>query len=154
MKTACGILLGLVVSSIVIVVGFSFLIGFLMPLFGGAGDTASTWQWDFLMLVMIAIGTIIGGQTCRRIAGSMKAVAALAALVIAYGGASAAWDSMTNEAPPVNATAAPDGAAPEQDWTQPFWTLIAYPLVGAAGVMLGGGFVGRKREPELLPANP
>ena len=107
--------------------------------FAGEGPAPST-PWMALNLLSGLIASVVGGLVTRRIGGSQLAVRILVGLVLVLGVVSALLTGGSAAAPePIGKPVA------EMSFTeagrhavQPAWYNWIIPLVGAAGVLVGG----------------
>ncbi len=105
------------------------------------------------------IAAVAGGAACQFVADRRTPALVLAALVLVAGLAMAipTLISEAAEAPPrpENPTQEQIGEAQEKGWIrEPTWLLIANPLIGAAGILLGAVLVPKRRSNEPIRRIP
>lgn len=96
--------------------------------------------WLVVSFALAAVGALLGGLACRAIAKSPKPVVILAAFVMLLG-ALAAW-AATKKPDPGPRPAEVSSMDAMQKSIQPKWVTLLNPIIGAIGVMAGGGAFG------------
>ncbi len=142
LRTIGGVLGGYV--TMVMLVFITFTIAYLAMGAEGAFKPGSYEVTTLWLVVSIALGLIaaaVGGVVCLAIAKNHKAVLALAGLVLALGLLSAI-PVMMNPTP--TEVKIRDGAVGNMEAMmnakQPTWIALLNPLIGVAGVMIGGRY--------------
>lgn len=98
-------------------------------------DVSGLW---LVVWFVVSLGTaVIGGWVARKIAPASKAPLALAVLVLILGGAMAI-PALTAAKPTKERTSETPAIEAMTSAYQPPWTAIANPIIGFAGVMIGG----------------
>lgn len=107
--------------------------------FQGEGPAPST-PWMALNLLSGFIAAVVGGLVARRIGGSPTAVRILLAMVLVLGVVSALMGGTATEAGPAidKPVAQMSFMEAGRHAVQPAWYNWIIPLVGAAGVLVGG----------------
>lgn len=137
-RTALGAIVGYVVMLIFIIATFTVV----APLLGmerlfepGTWDASSFWLT--ISISLSVVGAILGGMVATRVGRSPRAATWLAVLVFVLGTAMAVSgvNETTRGGPRApEATIADAGAHTRQ----PTWLMYLNPLLGAAGVLVGG----------------
>lgn len=97
--------------------------------------------WTVLAIAVGILAATLGGFICRLIARNKKAVLALALLMVVLGALTAALElSGATGKPQGPRTARLSNNEAMAQARQPLWMLFLNPLLGFAGVMLGGRF--------------
>ncbi len=104
----------------------------------GSFDVSTLWL--VVSFALAAVGALLGGLACRAIAKSPKPVVILAGFVLLLG-AVAAW-AATKKADPGPRPAEVSSMEAMQKSVQPKWVTLVNPIIGAIGVMAGGGAFG------------
>jgi hypothetical protein len=146
LRGVLGVIVGYVVMAILVFV----LLGALWMVLGAerafrVGTTDVTVLWMVASAILSLLAAIAGGLTCALIAGGRGAVRVLAALVLVLGLIQAI---MVLQAEPQQ-VADPAALAMFEAMMaarQPVATLVLNPLIGAVGVLVGGGLVRRGRR--------
>ncbi len=120
------------------------------------GTTEVTMTWIVVSLVLSIVAALLGGVVAALIGRSPKRtpVKVLAGVVLVLGLLTAVMQ-MAATAPeqtePVGEVSTMEAAAQAK---QPVWMLIANPLIGAVGVLVGGSLISRqaKTAPATQPA--
>ncbi len=146
-----------IVKAIVgIVVGYVFVVGFIMGTFTvlysilgteGAyepGTYEVSMSWIIPTLVLGFLAAIGGGFICRAISGNLNVVTIFAGLILIAGLALAVLQASTDRLIEPREGDVPTAEAMQKS-IQPLWVAIANPLIGAVGILLGGRL--RKDEP-------
>lgn len=117
-----------------------------------AGTYDITMLWAGVMLAVGIVAAVLGGVACMMIAmkGS-KAPVGLAVFVLVMGGLTAVMAFGAEDPGPRLADTETFEAASKAQ--QPVWTLIANPLIGAVGVILGAKLTGRCDPRGVAAAN-
>lgn len=142
LRSVIGVIVGYVVMFVLVAGAFSVLYLFLGA--EGAYQEDGSWEvspiWSAMAVVIGIVAAIGGGIVCRLISKRRGAVMALAVVVLVLGGLSAVF-ALQTEAPtePRPADISFGDAASQS--RQPAWLLVANPLIGAIGVLIGGGVV-------------
>ena len=140
LRTVGAVVAGYVVLAVVVMASFPLLhvlLGadrvYLPQRFAPSG------LWIALTSAIGLGAAIAGGATCAAIAKSPAAIRALAALVLAFGILAAVF---TMRMAPAEATVVRTPDTPMsvsmQQTRQPVWVSLLNPLIGAAGVLIGG----------------
>ena len=93
--------------------------------------------WLVVSFALAAVGALLAGLACRAIAKSPKPVVILAAFVMLLG-AVYAW-AATKSPDPGPRPAEVSSMEAMQKSKQPKWVTLLNPIIGAIGVMAGGG---------------
>jgi hypothetical protein len=132
-RSILSVLAGYVTLAVLVMAGFA--IAFVKPEVAFHGDSLTVAPaWLAYTLVLSLIAAAVGGWVCRRVARSHRPVIGLAVLVLAVGVGSA----LVNRARPEPESSAADVATRLQQARQPDWYAFTLPVLGAAGVLLGG----------------
>jgi hypothetical protein len=136
-----GVVVGYVVMAVCVIVTFTGV--YLLLGADGAFQPGSydvTLSWVVASFVLGIAAALLGGWVCFRIARNRNAVLTLAGIVVVLGllvaiPALASEDTRPNVRPG-------DVASFEamQQARQPAWIALVNPLVGAAGILIGGGW--------------
>lgn len=105
--------------------------------------------WILCMFVVGIVAAVVGGMVCRMIGRSQTATAALVAVVLVLGGLSAVF-TMSKEAPTEPRSEDISSMEAMLQAQTPAWVLIANPIVGVFGVILGGAMVSKKGAPVVV----
>lgn len=131
-----------------VIIGYAVMFVFIMVTFGAAyfalgtdgafqpGTYDVTFLWVVIMIILGFIAAVVGGVVCKAISKNQNAVLALVAVVIVLGIISAI-PSLSHEAGAPR-PADVDSMTAMQNAQQPVWFAFLNPLIGAAGVMVGG----------------
>jgi MFS family permease len=114
------------------------------------GSFEVSMQWVIMSIVVGLIAAVLGGITCAKISKHSKgAVMSLAVLVLVLGGLSAIAGLMAERPTGEDAIRGPETSNTEamMQAQQPAWVLIANPIIGVVGVMLGATLVCPKHGP-------
>jgi len=97
-----------------------------------------TVAWLALMFIVSIIAALVGGKVCALIGKNTKAVFALAGLVLVLGLLSTipALTAQTGEPKP--RTGSVSNSEAMMNAKQPAWVALMMPVIGVAGVLLGG----------------
>ncbi len=101
-----------------------------------AGSYEPSGTWIAASLVLGSIAAVLGGFVCMRIAPRTGPLYSLATLVLVLGLATAPLSSGRDDPGPRTGDVGNFEAM--QNARQPTWMLIANPIIGAVGVLLGG----------------
>lgn len=143
LRAILGVIVGYLVSVVIIVVGFTAL-----QLILGTEAVYKPASWEPSMLfslcavVLGIIGAIAGGLTCGAIGKTMTPVMVLAGLILVFGLISAGLQMGLPDPGPRPAEVTPMESA--SNARSPMWLNFANPIIGAAGVMIGGRLIRRK----------
>ncbi len=145
-RTILGIVVGFLVMYLVVFVGLTAAYlglgqdGAFQP---GVYDVTPTWILIWLLVSLLA--AVIGGFVCWWIGRGRGAALVLAGLVLVLGLALAVpvLTAPVPETPPARSGAVGNMAA-MQNAREPVWMALLNPVLGAAGVLLGGW---RRRRP-------
>lgn len=147
-----GVVLGYVAMAAVVFIGLTgaYLVlgaeGAFQP-----GVYTVSGVWIALSLVVGLAAAILGGLVARKVAAGVAGPHALAGLVIVLGVALAVSAVL---AAPVGEVIRAGSVGPTEAMRQaqtPFWVMLMNPLLGAFGVLLGGGVIRGMDGPE--PSN-
>jgi hypothetical protein len=94
--------------------------------------------WIAATLVLGIIAAMIGGVVCRSIDSSSRAVPALAVLVAVVGLAMAVSTMTRTDTRPAARDGSVSNSEAMMNARQPTWVSVAFPVVGAVGVLIGG----------------
>jgi hypothetical protein len=94
--------------------------------------------WIATTLVLGIIAAMLGGFVCASIDSSPRAVPALAILVAVVGLAMAASTMTRTDTRPTVRDGSVSNSEAMMNARQPFWVSIAFPVIGAVGVWIGG----------------
>ncbi len=146
-------ILGVLVGYIVIVFfifttfsGFYFAIGADMAYQPGSYNVSMLWIVVSTILGLIA--AIIGGYVCMRISGSKGAVKIFAGIVLLLGLTIGLFQALAPRPAEEVRTGDVPNAEAMQKSIQPIWVAFLNPLIGALGIIIGGGLVSKKEESE------
>jgi len=136
-------IVGYIVMFAVVVVGLS--VAFMVMGEDKAYDPGTydiTMLWAGVMLAVGLVAAVLGGVVCAMIASrGSKAPIGLSVAVLVLGGLSAVLAMGGEDPGPRDAETTTFEAASKAQ--QPTWTLIANPVIGVVGVMVGAGLTGR-----------
>lgn len=149
LRTVAGVIVGYIVMALCVVVALS--VGFTLLGEDWAfqeGSYRTSTQWAVLMLGVGFIAACVGGLVCRLVAGQRgRAVLSLAIVVLILGGLDAAMRLAPQE--PSDAELVRSESTPVFEAAgkakPPIWVGFANPIVGVAGVLVGGSMIGRRR---------
>jgi hypothetical protein len=140
LRTIGGVLGGYVTMFMLVFI--TFTIAYLAMGAEGAFKPGSYEVTTLWLVVSIALGLIaatVGGVVCLAIAKNHKAVLALAGLVLVLGLLSAVPALTTSSASETKVRAGDVGNMEAMmNAKQPAWIALLNPLIGVAGVMIGG----------------
>lgn len=114
------------------------------------GSFEVSMQWVIMSIVVGLIAAVLGGIICAKISKHSKgAVMSLAVLVLVLGGLGAIAGLMAERPTGEDAIRGPETSNTEamMQAQQPAWVLIANPIIGVVGVMLGATLVCPKHGP-------
>lgn len=137
-RTIAGVLVGYVVMALVVFAVFS-----LAYMAMGAdrafqpGSYAPSTVWVAVSLVVGFLAAFVGGRVCAAIAKDPRAVTALAVVVVVLGIVFAVPVMTRKEGPGPRTDTVGNMEAMQRAQT-PLWLALLTPLVGVAGVMVGG----------------
>ncbi len=150
-----GRLIGGIVLGYVVMVAFVLATFSLMYMILGAkgtfqpGSWAPSAIWAIMSVLLGLVGAILGGAACAAVARQKNAAKILAVIVLVLGFAFVI--------PMVTGSGeTPTGPRPDevamteamQNAQQPLWTALINPVVGALGVLIGGGMLAKREEPQ------
>jgi hypothetical protein len=142
LRTIGGVLGGYVTMFMLVFI--TFTIAYLAMGADGAfkpGSYEVTTLWIVATIALGLIAAIVGGIVCSAIAKNSKAVLALAGLVLVLGLLSAVPALTTSSASETKVRAGDVGNMEAMmNAKQPAWIALLNPLIGVAGVMIGGRF--------------
>mgnify|MGYP000341087423 CR=1 FL=1 len=155
LRTILAVVVGYIAMFIVIAAGLSVAYLTLGPDWAyQEGTYEITMQWAILMLAFGLVAAVLAGIVCALIAKrSRNAVFALMAAIVVLGALSAGFQLM--QAPPEDITRAADDSVTDaaNKARQPAWTLIANPIIRAAGVFLGASLLRPKTAADAPDAD-
>jgi uncharacterized membrane protein YeaQ/YmgE (transglycosylase-associated protein family) len=142
-----GVVLGYVVMVIFVVVTFALM----YPILGAnrvfePGSWAPSTTWAIGSVLLGLIGAMLGGMVCARVSRQAKGPKILAIVVLILGLAFAIPILTQSGATP--AEPRPDALAMSEAMSnaqQPIWAALLNPLLGAIGVLIGGGMVAKRK---------
>lgn len=105
-----------------------------------AGSYETTTLWNVVMLAIGFSAAVLGGAICRRIAGNVRAVHGLIIFMLVLGILSVIGD-MARPSPSADQLARSGETSEVAAMTRaqtPLWSALLSPVVGVAGVALGG----------------
>lgn len=140
LRNVVGIVLGYVVMAAVVFIGLTAA-WFAMRADGafrpGVYDVSPL--WIAVSLVVSVVAALLGGVVVRRVSHSVGATYVLAGLVIVLG-IVAALPVLTGDATEVaTRTGVPSMTEAMRQARTPLWVALLNPVIGAIGVLLGGG---------------
>ncbi len=148
LRLSAAVVLGYITTVVIVFSGLSLLYGVLGA--DGAfrpGVYEVSMLWIVLSCVIGFAAALLGGWVARRIGRDVKAPRALAVVVVILG-VGLALPALLGG---MDAVAVREGAPPMFDAMSnartPAWVLLLNPLLGALGVLLGGG--GLRSEPSV-----
>ncbi len=144
LRNILGVIVGYVVIAAFVFVSFS-VVYMILGTEGSfsAGSYEVSGGWIVASIVLSLIAALIGGMVCTIISRNMKATMVLAGIVLILGIVMAVPTlSDTTAEASVRAGEVPMMEA-MQKAKQPSWLAFLNPIIGAAGIMLGG----RKKGP-------
>ena len=100
--------------------------------------------WIAAILVLGFIAAVVAGYLCKRIAGDLGTVVILAGIVVGLGIAAATAISFNQPKPKQARSSDVSNYEAMKYGRKPLWVEFAIPIVGFAGILVGGGAVGRK----------
>lgn len=135
-------------SILAVIAGYLTMAVFVMATFGAAyfvlkadgafqaGSYEPSGTWIAASILLGAVAAVLGGFVCARIAPRPGPLYALAALVIVMGLGTIALDAGKQDPGPRTGDVGNFEAM--QNARAPTWLLIANPVIGAVGALLGG----------------
>lgn len=132
-----------------IVVGYIFIIGFIMGtftvLYSILGTEAAykpgtyevSMSWILPTFVLSFLAAVGGGFICQAIAKNLNVVTIFAGIILILGLALAVMQASTDR-PIEPREGQVSNSEAMQKSIQPLWVAIANPIVGAVGILLGG----------------
>lgn len=143
LRAILGVVVGYIVSVILIIGGFTALqLGLGNDRVYQPASWHPTMLFNISSLVLGLIGAAIGGMVCGVISRSMTTVKVFAGLILIFGVIAAVFTMGQPEPGPRPADAGPMDSA--KNARTPTWVAFANPVVGAVGIMIGGGMTARK----------
>jgi ABC-type transport system involved in multi-copper enzyme maturation permease subunit len=139
LRSILGAIAGYIVMVLVIFLTFSaaYLVMGADVAFGPAGYDVSL-TWIVVSFVFGFIAAVVGGYLSAVIGRSGTAVKILAGLVLVLGIVSAIMVSISPRSTDTRTAATPNLEAMSKART-PLWVALLNPLIGLAGVLVGGG---------------
>ncbi len=140
-----GVVLGYVVMFVVVFVALTcayLAMGTDRAFQPGSYEVTNLWLSVHMPIALIA--ALAGGFVCASVARSGQATLWLAGLVLVLGLAMAVPVMMGSGPEPQPRTAEVGNFQAMAQARQPVWVAVATPLLGAAGVLLGGRLRGRR----------
>ena len=137
-RTIAGVVVGYLVMAIIVFAVFS--LAYLALRADGAfqpGTYAPSVVWIILSFVFGFFAAWVGGRVCATIARNPNAVIALATLIIVLGVVFAIPVMRRTGGPAARSESVGNMQAMQQAH-MPLWVALLTPLVGAAGVIVGG----------------
>jgi len=150
LRTILGVIVGYIVMGVIVMVGLTALYLALGVDFAfREASYEPSIMWILCMFVIGVVAAVVGGMVCRMIGRSETSTAALVAVVLLLGGLSAVL-TMSSEAPTEPRSEEFSSMEAMQQAQTPAWVLIANPIVGVFGVVLGGAMVSKKGAPVVV----
>lgn len=137
-RTIGGVVVGYIVMALMVFVVFS--LAYLILGADGAfqpGSYAPSWMWILLSFVLSFLAAWVGGRVAMAIGRTPNAVISLAVVVIVLG-AVFAIPVVRRTGGPAPRTGTVGNMEAMQQAHMPVWVALLTPLVGAAGVIVGG----------------
>lgn len=147
LRKILGVVLGYIVMNVTAFMtysGFYFAIGADRAYFPGTYDVSVLWISAILVLGFIA--AVVAGYLCKRIAGDLGTVVILAGIVVGLGIAAATVVSFGEQKPKVVRRGDVSNYEAMKYGRKPLWVEFASPIVGLAGILVGGGAVARRNK--------
>jgi len=152
LRIIAGVVLGMLVSWIVV---FGVMTGGWLVLGHSGAFKADSWDvtpaWVAVWMTAGVAAALIAGLVAGVVSGKRSGVVALAVLMLVLGFGMAGISMLV----PQNEKPARTGNEPMMEAAgaaeAPAWMNLANPIVGAVGVMIGGGAVLRKKQ--KMPEN-
>jgi len=147
LRKILGVVAGYVVMNVTAFMtysGFYFAIGADRAYYPGTYDVSILWIAAILVLGFIA--AVVAGYLCKRIAGDLGTVVILAGIVVGLGIAAASAISFSEPKPNEVRSGNVSNYEAMKYGRKPLWVEFAIPVVGFAGVLVGGGAVGRRNK--------
>jgi len=145
LRAILGVIVGYIVMVVLIVAGFTIL---QVALGTEAVYKPASWEPSVLFCVCAVVlgvaGALVGGAVCRAIGRSATPVMVLAGLTLVFGLLSAALQMGKPDPGPRPAEVTAMDSA--QNARSPMWLNLANPIIGASGVMIGGGGLRKKKS--------
>ncbi len=142
-KQIVGTVLGAVAGYLVMVIFILATFAGAFPLLGmdrlfAPGTYEASMGWIALSFVLGFAGALLGGWVAASVGGKSRAVPVLAGLVLVFGIMSAI--AAQSEAEPRGGLRGPDPTMSDamNHARQPTWITLVTPLLGVAGVLVGG----------------
>lgn len=152
LRSIAAVVLGYIVLFVFVAASFSALYAATGPAFAWEpGTTHASLSWMTVAILLSFIAAILGGWMAGWIGRSWKTVVALAALVLVLGIVNAVAVRGVVRVLPEGRTAESLSMSEAARYTnQPDWYNFVVPLIGVAGVLVGGRL--RLRGPLPAPA--
>lgn len=149
LRNILGIIVGYIVMAVIVVSGLFIVYAVLGEDFAFKADTFKpSIMWILVMFVMGIIASVVGGMVCRMIGRSQGATLGIAAAILVLGAVNAVV-LMQREAPTEPRVPGMSASEAMGEARTPLWVLILNPLVGVAGVVLGGAMVSKEGAPVM-----
>ena len=141
-----GVVAGYVVMAFLVFVTFTLVYMAIGPdMAFRAGVYEVSMLWIIISIVVGLAAAVAGGWVSRRVARTETGPRALAVIVVLLGLAIAV-PAMNDETDGEVREAAVDPFEAMQVARTPLWLMFLNPLIGAAGVLIGGNMAGARRE--------
>mgnify|MGYP001160172618 CR=1 FL=1 len=146
-RVIVGVIVGFVVTVILILAGFfASLFGLGLNFILEPDAYVATPTWSVLSLIIGLVCATSGGIACALIARKSIAIKILAAIWLVMGGITAGTAIMSDRFDPGPRPPNEPALAAAGKLSEPRWVTIANPIVGFAGVMIGGRIASRTRK--------
>ncbi len=146
LRAVGGVVLGYLVMAVLVFCGLSAawaLMGAERAFLPGVYDVSPL--WIAISMVVGLAAALIGGVVVRRVAGSTNATRALALLVVVLGVVMVLPALTAEVASATIRTGAPSMFDAMALAKTPTWVMLLNPVIGAIGVLVGGGALGSAR---------
>ena len=144
LRIVAGVVLGYVVMAAVVFIGLTAAWFALGPDGAFRPDVYElSVVWIVASIVVGIIAALLGGVVSRRVSRTIAATWALAGLVLVIGIVSAMPVLRAGPVESAARTDAPDMFEAMQQARTPLWLALLNPLIGVAGVLVGGGAIAR-----------
>lgn len=144
-----GVILGYVLTGVFIFMTFS---AFYLAIGADKAYNPGTFNVSILWIVVSSIlglvAAILGGYVCRRVSGSEGAVYVLAVIFLSLGLAAATVQGFAKPSPELPRTAGMSDYDAMKTPRQPVWLGFLNPVIGFAGMIIGGGVIKKRKEEE------
>jgi hypothetical protein len=144
-----GVVLGYILIAVLTFMTFSafyLAIGADRAYNPGTYDVSPLWIAVSALLTLLA--GLAGGYVCKSVSGDKGTVVILAGIVLGLGIAVASLQAVTKKPSTEVRTSAVSNYEAMKKPQQPVWYLFASPIISAAGIIIGGGAMPRKKEEE------